>query len=738
MKLIDLDIQRIPGFEREGFSYQNLREGVHVIWGPNGSGKSTTCRAIQALLWPQRSSKLDPLLLQSHWEWGKEKIFISREGSRSAIPEMLKAHLDIASPHAYFFSLDDLFDEREKDLAKILSNEMHGGYDFSELRKKFEIPPRFGALEASQISHLGKELEKVGREQARIVENQEDLTKIDEEIVRAQAANEQLDQLESAIECIKLKQSIEQICLPTKKKSSFDNRLGCLLFALLAIVLFFIEWFLALLPTAATLYFLRRYLDKLDQEKKEENSLNQKKIYFEGRLSQAILDLEEEKLLNSSLEDLEENRRLLSNVAANLESLLEQKRKIERDVQIALTAKNFDHVNVKIQTAKDSFEKKRQEAKKLLLGRAFLKRIEERFEQERQPLVLQRAAEYFNRFSFGTYTLQTLKQEIFRVWDVKRDRHAKLSELSYGLRVQLLLALRLGFLSSAEEETLKLPLFMDEVLCHVDDDRFSNVAEAIIEIGKERQVFLFTCQRWSFECWKNLGAYPIDLEEIQYKKRIQRSPIRFSSKSRLLREPYFGEEIISYAQDIGLHFPNLSLKFFDQPSWVVLDSSQEVYRIYSLGIKTIGHLLTLPCSDTVREKCNVLKKALELASIGRTSPVCRNDLENAVEQGVFSKTFLDSLNECSKRVNGDARSLLEALKKREVKRFLSKYVENLEKFFLEKGLLDLREALSEDEIRKQLYQAVTLQSQEVIEFITYILSLFIVANKSDGMSQSCP
>jgi energy-coupling factor transporter ATP-binding protein EcfA2 len=721
MKLVDLDIQRMPGFEEGGFAYRDLKEGVHVIWGPNGSGKTTTCKAIKALLWPNESPKLHPVLLQSRWQCKAELIDIAKEGSWLKMPEELKAKLMGTSCHAYFFALDDLFEDREKDLVKLFINEMHGGYDFSDLWQQVALTPRFGFLEANQVANQKLELEKVKREQARIVQNESKLLHIEEEIEASQAAIALRTLVESALECAKLKKETEAVVFKGTWLPWFFLLLG------LSILMFFFFGYWALLPLMLSALFLKRHLQ-------EKSAMQKQKAHLEGRLSQAMLKVTKKKhYLDCSIEELEEEMKKLSSVASNLPYLLEEKKQIEQEVQMAILSKSFEAASVKIESAKEAFAKKREHAKKVLLARAFLKRVQERYENERQPLVLQKAAEYFRLFSLGSFDLHALKNELFRIWDRKNERYCKQEELSYGIRVQLLLALRLGFLW-ASEKGLGIPLFMDEILCHVDDDRFAVVSEAILQIGKERQVFLFTCQRYSFEVWKNLGAHGIDLEEIQGKQRKQRTVVSFVSAMKLAREPHPDEDKRAYAQEMGLLAPSLDLKFTDQPSWTLLKTASDIYRMHASGVKTLGHLLAISSDEEHREKAQVLKKALELGKIGKAKEVTRSDLEHAAKEGVFSRSFLDAVDECCKKNRGDAKKLLDALEGSEVKRFLTRYKENLKEYFLDHGFLDLREPLSEEQMRDELCQLSTSHSLENVEFISYLLSVF-VANKSSGMSQ---
>lgn len=665
MRLIDLDIQRMPGFERAGFSYQGLSSGVHVVWGPNGSGKSTTCLALKALLWPEDAGALHPVLVQSTWEQNGEKICLAREGMKSAIPRECKEKLQTCSSHAYFFSLDDLFQRREKELARLLWHEMHGGYDLSVLWEKWEISPRFGAHEASQLGVLRREFEKTCREQNRNGENEE---------------------VECAGECLKLKMAIDGVLLEESRmaKPRFPLE-GALLLAASLVLLPFL-WFLALLAALFAGFFFQRFL-------KAKKRFQETKLALQQKRSELLSKVE-----------------------------------IEKEVQRALSSRQFDEARQKVQIAKDAFEKKQARAAEILLGRAFLKRIEEQFEKEQQTLILQRASHYLEQFSLGLYSIEDIVQDKIRLWDAKRECPIEPEKLSYGFQIQLLLALRVGFLSLSEDPTFRLPLFLDEVLLHIDDDRFARVAEALLEIGKERQVFIFTCQRAHFEVWRNYPVTLIDLEELQGKKQAARAPITRAPKS-LVREPLPEEDKVSYALALGLSSLDFNLALASQPAWIILPSAQEIYRMQKLGVKTVGHLLTLPCGDEIQKNYKILKTALALFAVGRTRLINRLDLEKAVEQGMFSSTFLDALDECSKKNGREAKQLLEALKKKSVKRFLERYIENLEKYFQEQGLLDLRPTLTEEEIRKQLYA----DSPESLETIELILN---VANKSLDMSQS--
>ncbi len=118
MRLIDLDIQRMPGFEKEGFAYTDLAGGIHIICGPNGSGKTTTCRAIRSLLWPCEEKEIFPLLVHSHWECMGEKLFVAREGSKHIIAEQLSEKTFHSSNAFLFFCLGRLVQSTREGISQ--------------------------------------------------------------------------------------------------------------------------------------------------------------------------------------------------------------------------------------------------------------------------------------------------------------------------------------------------------------------------------------------------------------------------------------------------------------------------------------------------------------------------------------------------------------------------------------------------------------------------------------------
>ncbi len=116
-------------------------------------------------------------------------------------------------------------------------------------------------------------------------------------------------------------------------------------------------------------------------------------------------------------------------------------------------------------------------------------------EQNRDP-VLERASEIFQRITLGSfYRLEVGFEDGDRqiLCCVRNDeRRVGVGDLSAGTRDQLYLALRLASLSRRAKGSEPIPLILDDVLIHFDDDRARATLEVLSEIATTSQILFFT------------------------------------------------------------------------------------------------------------------------------------------------------------------------------------------------------------------------------------------------------
>jgi uncharacterized protein YhaN len=133
---------------------------------------------------------------------------------------------------------------------------------------------------------------------------------------------------------------------------------------------------------------------------------------------------------------------------------------------------------------------------KLTLAARILRQEIERYREKHQGPVLARANELFRKLTVGRYdgvrpdvdssdvaTLRAVRADGVLV-DVKG--------LSDGARDQLYLALRLATLEHYTTTSEPLPLVLDDVLVHFDDERAGAALAVLAEVAEKMQVLLFT------------------------------------------------------------------------------------------------------------------------------------------------------------------------------------------------------------------------------------------------------
>jgi uncharacterized protein YhaN len=123
----------------------------------------------------------------------------------------------------------------------------------------------------------------------------------------------------------------------------------------------------------------------------------------------------------------------------------------------------------------------------------------ERNQKEYESPVLRRASAILAQLTRGAYKglcveLGDKGEPELRA--IARDRRAKAASLlSEGTRNQMFLALKLAGVEQSCRDRSPLPLVLDDVLVHFDDERSEATLEALAELAKSTQVLLFTHHR---------------------------------------------------------------------------------------------------------------------------------------------------------------------------------------------------------------------------------------------------
>lgn len=148
----------------------------------------------------------------------------------------------------------------------------------------------------------------------------------------------------------------------------------------------------------------------------------------------------------------------------------------------------------------------------LALTQALMQRSLKRFEQQHQPRLLVEVGRLLARLTGGEHVAirRTLGASDNAGELQVEDRHGVRrtpDQLSTGARMQLYLAIRLAFVIDYCRNNEPLPLVLDDVLVHFDEDRSRSALAVLLEdVAPHAQVLLLTCHQRTAELWQALQA----------------------------------------------------------------------------------------------------------------------------------------------------------------------------------------------------------------------------------------
>jgi hypothetical protein len=341
-----------------------------------------------------------------------------------------------------------------------------------------------------------------------------------------------------------------------------------------------------------------------------------------------------------------------------------------------------------------------------------------------RPQVFRRANELFVKFTKGL--LHLCLDDISdppRFMAQFGDEPARpVGELSLGERAQLLMAVRIAFLE--QDESIQLPLLLDEAFGTSDDIRTSLIVDTVVEIARQgRQVFYFTARRDEICKWVNqlqtsdVPHKVIDLAEVRRISVAEAVPLPPPSIEFSTVPSPDGMDYESYGRVLHVPGPDPSAQTQDNVHlWHLFHDPLELHECASQGIVAWGQLRALKRfsadgsaigSKGVYERAAVAAKAVEAACeawrVGRGKPVDRRVLQDSQ---CVSKAFINELSDLARAENGDAGAIITALEIGKVARWRSNNTQALREYFETSGYLTEEAPLSSNEVRARVVTAV--------------------------------
>lgn len=466
-----------------------------------------------------------------------------------------------------------------------------------------------------------------------------------------------------------------------------------------------------------------RLVDQLDDYKKVQAGCQEKKILYADieRIQQNHEAYASHKDKLSDI-DLATAQRFVSDfasVAAEFDGLndkiistnaLIQREKSGHDLEDALTKK---------EAALDNLQQVYDDNLSALTGNLLISQLEKEGGVRNSSNVLKRGNQLFNKITNGRYELRIndMAQLDFLAYDHILHEGQSLNQLSTGTRIQLLLCIRLAYIENQERE-FQIPIIADELLANSDDQRASQIIEALAEIALEgRQVFYFTAQKEEIAKWKSYAD-----EHAGFEIKIYVLESDASEKSdylgandeplslNLFEEipPITGQTHDSYRKLTAV--PGFQLMAQDPAQlhlWYLLDDLSHLATCLENRITTFGQLTSYIENGGVLlgfdqdklqqldKKVRLLEEFQELYQKGRPKAIDLNVLKGS---NAVTERYLQEVYEVLKAVGYNPNELIRELGQNAVSGFRSGNRERLETYLLDEGYISGEPMLSGDEL----------------------------------------
>ncbi len=162
---------------------------------------------------------------------------------------------------------------------------------------------------------------------------------------------------------------------------------------------------------------------------------------------------------------------------------------MDGNAEAAEKAEEAQHVAAQIVSKSERYAQ-------LRLAAVMLRRGIDRYREQNQGPIVERAGEFFRELTCGSFGgLRTDYDEADNPVLLAQRLSGEclgLEALSDGARDQLFLALRLAFIERAVESSEALPLVLDDALVNFDDQRSKAALKTLAELSKKTQIIFFT------------------------------------------------------------------------------------------------------------------------------------------------------------------------------------------------------------------------------------------------------
>lgn len=150
-----------------------------------------------------------------------------------------------------------------------------------------------------------------------------------------------------------------------------------------------------------------------------------------------------------------------------------------------------------------------------LFVQTLMEKTQKRYDSGKQPKIIAMANHFLSKMTKGKYSLVIDEdgKDVSIMDEFHRKKESKI--WSSGTGDQVYLAIRLAMAISFGEQIENLPIVLDDIFVRFDEGRQKETLRFLMELGKEQQIFLFTCHERTMRLAEEVGREEDTGEFIQ-------------------------------------------------------------------------------------------------------------------------------------------------------------------------------------------------------------------------------
>lgn len=202
LRFIRFRAAKMPGFSEELKPDGDFGAQVTLVVGENASGKSSMARCLNTMIWQGRSSGI---MADASAKTDQHQLTFGLDGPHHSLLGLEQKSFENRLPDKhfggnYYLALDELIRGLDAQITQTFLNELNGGLDPDQLRRKLraeDLKVSRSTSEAQSLAKAKEDLKRIQSEQALLAKRKTELLRLEEEKEASRTAQKRIQLLKA-------------------------------------------------------------------------------------------------------------------------------------------------------------------------------------------------------------------------------------------------------------------------------------------------------------------------------------------------------------------------------------------------------------------------------------------------------------------------------------------------------------------------------------------------------------